>query len=151
MSSYFIERGLVEYSVINILARFSQLWKKNVHYSIIANIINMIMQCIKGRWCLITPVYPCMCVLASDVNRARDLSIGRSVCYPRANRSRRSARVLLWCDVEFLYENCDVLKNKQVSTFLSKNLISMKSRSREVFGKNCDLITPIITHSDWPN
>ena len=34
-----------------------------------------------------------------------------------------------------------VLKNKQVSTFLSENLISMKSRSREVFGKKCDLIS----------
>ena len=48
------------------------------------------------------------------------------------------------CDVE----NTHVLKNKQFSTFPSENLISMKSRSREVLRKNCDLITPIITHSD---
>ena len=41
----------------------------------------------------------------------------------------------LQCDVEFLYENSDVLKNKQVSNFLSENLISMKSRSREIFGR----------------
>ena len=33
-----------------------------------------------------------------------------------------------------------LLKNKQVNTFLSENLISMKSRSRETFGQKCDLI-----------
>ena len=38
------------------------------------------------------------------------------------------------CNVDILYENRLVLKNKQVSTFLSENLISMKSRSREIFG-----------------
>ena len=54
-------------------------------------------------------------------------------------KKKRSKRVLLWCDVDILYENTLVLKNKQVSTFLSENLISMKSRSRGVFGKNCDL------------
>ena len=59
--------------------------------------------------------------------------------------------MLLWCDVDILYENTLVLINKQVSTFLSENLISMKSRSREVFGKNCDLITPIITPIDLIN
>ena len=48
--------------------------------------------------------------------------------------------MILWCDVDILYENTHVLKNKQVSTFLGENLISMNSRSHEVFGQNCDLI-----------
>ena len=56
------------------------------------------------------------------------------------HEKKRSKRVLLWCDVDILYENTLVLKNKQVSKFLSENLILMKSCSREVFGKNCDLI-----------
>ena len=33
-----------------------------------------------------------------------------------------------------------VLKNKQVSTFLSENLILVKSCSREIFGQKCDII-----------
>ena len=37
-------------------------------------------------------------------------------------------------------QNSDVLKNKQVSVFLSENIISTNSRSHEVFGQNCDLI-----------
>ena len=66
------------------------------------------------------------------------------------HETKRSKRVLLCCDVEFLYENSNVLNNKQVSTFQSENSISVKSRSREIFCQKCDLITPIITHSDWP-
>ena len=61
--------------------------------------------------------------------------------YLWCHEKKRSKRVLLWCDVDILSENTLVLKNKQVSTFLSENLISMKSRSREVFEKNCDLIS----------
>ena len=56
------------------------------------------------------------------------------------HETKRSERVFLWCDVEFLYENSDVLKNKQVSTFQSENSISVKSRSREIFCQKCDLI-----------
>ena len=56
------------------------------------------------------------------------------------HEKKRSRRVLLWCDVDMLYENTLVLKNKQVNTFLSENLILMKFRSYEVFGKNGDLI-----------
>ena len=56
------------------------------------------------------------------------------------HETKRSKRVLLCCDVAFLYENSDVHKNKKVSTFLSENLISVKSRSCEIFGQKCDLI-----------
>ena len=64
------------------------------------------------------------------------------------HETKRSKRVLLCCDVEFLYKNSNVLKNKQLSTFQSENLISVKSRSREIFCQKCDLITPIITQID---
>ena len=51
-------------------------------------------------------------------------------------KTKMSYKALLWCGVWFLHENTDLLKNKLVSTFLSENLISTKSRSREVFGQN---------------
>ena len=53
---------------------------------------------------------------------------------------RKDLKELLWCDVDILYENTLVLKNKQVSKFLGENLISIKSRSREVFGPISDII-----------
>ena len=140
--------------------------------------------------CLVTPVYPNQCILASGVDQTQDPSIGSPACYhwvlggpanllgmqsPSAYiklnfiaqaitspctllewrtqlrwicdvirhnfkwnicdvMKQKDLKQFLWCDIEFLYKNSDVLKNKQVSTFLRENL--MKSRSRESFGQN---------------
>ena len=52
-----------------------------------------------------------------------------------STKKKMSCKILLKCDVEFLQENSDLLKNKQVSMFLIEHLIPIKSDSCEVSGQ----------------